>query len=60
MVIGFTVTAILSTLAFVSVFSVGFTIVLGSIIGFVGLHYFLWGWWLSGLLRDDEQLDSEA
>ena len=60
MTVGFTITAIVSMLAFVSVFSVGFTIVLGLIVGFVGLHYFIWGWWLGALLNEEERLDSET
>ena len=46
----FSLTTVAITLAFVSVFYVGFAIVLGCLFGFIGFHYFVWGWWLGPLL----------
>ena len=35
---------------------VGFMpVVILAVFGFVALHYFTWGWWLSGIVRDEEE-----
>jgi hypothetical protein len=28
-----------------------------AIFGFVALHYFVWGWWLSNIVREEEEDD---
>jgi hypothetical protein len=40
--------------AFISAFSVGFTIVLGSFVAFISFHYFVWGWWLGKMIQDED------
>ena len=54
----FSLTTVAITLACISVFYVGFAIVLGCLVGFIGFHYFVWGWWLGPLLAaevEDEE-----
>ena len=55
--IAFTIVSIILLLAFISAFSVGFTIVIGLLVGFVLMHYVLWGWWVKAVLADDETVE---
>ncbi len=50
----FSLIAVCLTMAFVSVFSIGFTIVIGIFVSFIAFHYLVWGWWLGALLRAEE------
>ena len=39
----------------------GFVIIVLAVLGVVGLHYFLWGWWLGeAIKREDEEEDRET
>ena len=55
LVLLFSLTTVAITLACISVFYVGFAIVLGCLVGFVAFHYFAWGWWLGPLLAAEAE-----
>lgn len=46
--------SLLTILAFISLFYVGFAVVLGLIVLMVLFHYVVWGWWLGGIIRQAE------
>jgi hypothetical protein len=52
--VAFSLIMIAMTLSFISAFSVGFTIVLGSFVAFISFHYFVWGWWLGKMIQDED------
>jgi Kef-type K+ transport system membrane component KefB len=53
----------LAILASLSLLSFGFAAVVFAIVlvvfGIVGMHYFVWGWWLSSLLGDDTEQERQ-
>jgi hypothetical protein len=55
----FALLAILFLLGAISVVSIGFTIVLAGILGFVTFHYLVWGWWLSKIIIDEDESPNE-
>ena len=57
--IAFTIVTIVLLLAFVAAFSIPLTIVIGLLVGFVLMHYVLWGWWVKAVLDDDEAVDQD-
>lgn len=60
LVLLFSLTTLAVTLAFVSVFYVGFAMVLGCVVAFIGFHYFVWGWWLGPLLEAETDEDNPS
>lgn len=50
----FAVVTIALILGMISMVSIGFTIVLGGIIGLITFHYIIWGWWLSKIIIEEE------
>jgi uncharacterized RDD family membrane protein YckC len=43
-----------AVLVFLTLGSFGFVpLIAGAIFAFVALHYFLWGWWLGGMIHQD-------
>jgi hypothetical protein len=55
----FAIVSIALILGLISVVSVGFTIVLGGIIGLIFFHYVVWGWWLSKIIIEEESTAEE-
>ena len=41
---------------------IGWAIVIGiwGLMGIVGLHYFIWGWWLTKIVREEEDERSQG
>ena len=55
----FAVVTLALILGMISMVSIGFTIVLGGIIGLIAFHYVVWGWWLSKIIIDEEAAADE-
>jgi hypothetical protein len=54
-VLGFCVTFVLGLVSVAGLAGLYIVAALAAVLGFVAFHYFLWGWWLTNKLRDEEQ-----
>ncbi len=64
-VLGVTVGAVLVLVAFTGVAGLFVVLAIGGLLGFIALHYMVWGWWLGKAMRaesrrEEDQSDAEA
>ena len=58
-VFGSGLTIIVGLIAFTGPAGLNIVLAVGGVLAFAGLHYILWGWWLSGWIRRKEQAEDE-
>lgn len=51
---------IVGLIAFTGPAGLNIVLAIGGVLAFAGLHYILWGWWLSGWIRRREQADEKS
>ena len=54
-VLGFTLALVLFLVALTGVAGLFALLAIGGLLGFIALHYALWGWWLGKAMRTDQQ-----
>ena len=59
-VLGFGAALVVGLIAATGLAGLYIVLALSGVLAFAGLHYALWGWWLSNKIRDESEQESDA